>query len=129
MDTTILNHQEGRDKLVLPANREDCQNLIIQLKFDIAAIKDQLAATDLERQATGGRLDVDWFRRARTALRFKEMALARAQEHLRHLPGGATARKTQLKDCIIAAARPNFTDHQWREVLDDAHRLLQEGGA
>lgn len=129
MDTTILHHQEGRDKIPLPTTREGCHTLIIQLKFDIAAIRDQLATADMDRQANGGRVDADWFYRARTALRFKQMELAQVQEHLRRMPGGGAARKVQFKDCIIATVRSRFTDDQWRAVLDDAHHLLQEGGA
>ena len=126
MDTTILHHQKGRDKPDLPSTQEECRSRILKLQFDIAAIRDQLAVADMERQANGGRIDTDWFRRARSSLRFKREELACIQEHLRQ---GASANKVKLKDIIIAIVRRDYDEDEWRGVLDEAHRLLQEGGA
>ncbi len=127
MDSTILPYQEGRDKPDLPSDLEECRTRIISLQFDIAAIRDQLAAADMERQANGGRIDAVWFRRARSALRFKREALVLLQERLRHL---ASAKKHQLKECIIAVVRREYGEDKWRAVLDEAHQLLvSQGGA
>ena len=126
MDTTILHYQEGRDKPDLPKTREECHSRIIKLQFDIAAIRDQLAAADMERQANGGRIDTDWFRRARTSLRFKREELVLIQEHMRRT---AAIGKVKLKDSIIAIVRRDYDDDEWRGVLDEAHRLVREGGA
>lgn len=130
MDTTILPHQERRDKPPLPATRAECRARIIQVQSDIAAIRDQIAVADMNRQATGQRMDPAWFARARSALRHKREELARMQEHLRSLPGGPEESKAQLKACIIRVVRDHFTEEQWRTVLDRAHHLLAtQGGA
>ncbi|MBF0462242.1 MAG: hypothetical protein HQL87_12690 [Magnetococcales bacterium] len=99
---------------------------MIKLQFDIAAIRDQLATADMERQANGGRIDTDWFRRARTSLRFKREELVLIQEHMRRT---AAIGKVKLKDSIIAIVRRDYDDDEWRGVLDEAHRLVREGGA
>ena len=54
---------------VLPATRAECRALLATLKDELASIKAQIAAVDLERQARGGRLDARWFHRAKTAQR------------------------------------------------------------
>ena len=126
MDDTILHYQEGRDKPDLPKTREECHSRIIKLQFDIAAIRDQLAAADMERQANGGRIDTDWFRRARTSLRYKKEELVLIKDHIRST---AAANKAKLKDFIIAIVRRDYGGDEWRGVLDEAHRLLREGGA
>ena len=126
MDTTILHYQEGRDKPDLPKSREECHSRIIKLQFDIAAIRDQLATADMERQANGGRIDTDWFRRARASLRFKREELVLIQDHIRST---AAANKAKLKDAIIAIVRRDYDADEWRGVLDEAHRQIREGGA
>ena len=126
MDDTILHYQEGRDKPDLPKSREECHSRIIKLQFDIAAIRDQLAAADMERQANGGHIDTDWFRRARTSLRYKKEELVLITDHIRST---AAANKAKLKDFIIAIVRRDYGGDEWRGVLDEAHRLLREGGA
>lgn len=128
MDTPILAQTAGRDKPPLPATREECRARIIQLQSDITAIRDQIATADLTRQAKGGRLDAEWFHRARTALRFKREEQALLQAHQRTLPGGPAERKERLRECIIAAVRPDYDDAEWQEVLNEAHRLLQAQG-
>ncbi|MBF0184723.1 MAG: hypothetical protein HQM06_10100 [Magnetococcales bacterium] len=96
----------------------------MQLQSEITAIRDQIAANDLARQANGERMDAQWYHRARTAIRFKREELAHLQEHYRTLPGSANERKEKLKECIIAVVRTDYSDEQWREVMDEAHRLL-----
>ncbi|MBF0589161.1 MAG: hypothetical protein HQL53_08540 [Magnetococcales bacterium] len=95
---------------------------MIVLESEIAAIRDQIAATDLERQASGGRMDASWYHRARTAMRHKKEELARLKNHLRSLPKEQD-RKTRLKDAIIETVRPDYNDDEWRQVMDDAYRL------
>ena len=129
MDTTILDYQGGGDKISLPATREACRDRIIDLQSEIAAIRDQIAAADLDRQARGERMDARWYHRARTALRFKREEMSRIQEHLKRLPGGARDHKTRLKDAIIETVRSDYDDAEWRQVMDDAHRLVDQGGA
>ncbi|MBF0181931.1 MAG: hypothetical protein HQM03_18085 [Magnetococcales bacterium] len=103
---------------------------MIQLQTDIAAIRDQIAVADLNRQVNSLPMNPAWFARARSALRHKREELARMQEHLRSLPGGPEESKTQLKECIIRVVRDHFSEEQWRTVLDRAHHLLAtQGGA
>ncbi|MBF0423409.1 MAG: hypothetical protein HQL73_10500 [Magnetococcales bacterium] len=108
----------------MPATREECRTRLIQLQSDLAAIRDQIAVADLDRQARGGQMDTGWYRRARTALRFKREEMVRLQAHQRTLPGGPAERKARLRECIIATVRPDYNDDEWRTVMDAAHRLL-----
>ena len=124
MDTSILDCQDGGDNPPLPETRAVCRERIIMLQSEIAAIRDQIAAADLDRQARGGRMDARWYHRARTALRFKREEMARLQDHLHHLPGGARERKARLKDAIIETVRADYGDDDWQQVLDEAHRIL-----
>ncbi|MBF0179961.1 MAG: hypothetical protein HQM03_08055 [Magnetococcales bacterium] len=101
---------------------------MIQLQTDIAAIRDQIAVADLNRQARGQLMDPAWFARARSALRHKREELARMQEHLRRLPDGPEETKAKLKECIIRIVRDHFTDDQWRTVMDQAIHLLKSNG-
>ncbi|NGZ05124.1 MAG: hypothetical protein G8237_02090 [Magnetococcales bacterium] len=103
---------------------------MIQLQSDIAAIRDQIAVADLNRQVNSLPMDPAWFARARSALRHKREELARMQEHLRRMPGGPEETKARLKECIIRVVRDHFTEEQWRTVMDRAHHLLAtQGGA
>lgn len=91
---------------------------IAELKDDIAAIKAQIAAADLERQANGRKIDARWFHRAKTALRHKQREL----DSLLAQPG----RKDRLKDSIIVVVRDQCDEATWQRVLDEAHRRLEE---
>jgi hypothetical protein len=48
----------------MPATRVECRTAIDQLRGDIDAIKAQIAAADLERQAKHGKMDPRWYHRA-----------------------------------------------------------------
>jgi hypothetical protein len=63
-------------KAELPATRAGCRAAIDQLRGDIDAIRAQIAAADLERQAKRGRMDPRWYHRARTAIRHKRQQIA-----------------------------------------------------
>ncbi|MBF0263372.1 MAG: hypothetical protein HQL97_16215 [Magnetococcales bacterium] len=103
---------------------------MIQLQSDIAAIRDQIAVADLNRQVNNLPMNPAWFARARSALRHKREELAHMQELLRQLPGGPEEIKTKLKECIIQVVRAHFSEDEWRSVLDQAHqRLASQGGA
>ncbi|MEG3640703.1 hypothetical protein [Magnetococcus sp. PR-3] len=121
MDTSILDQLDGGNNPSMPVTRPDCQEQMITLQSEIRAIRDQIAAADLNRQASGGQIDAAWFHRARTALRHKQERLARIKEHIKQLPGGKQARKQRLKDAIIEIVRSDYEDSQWRKVLDEAH--------
>src|SRR5512147_3236023 len=70
----------------LPSTREACQMRLAELAGDIAAIKTQIAAADLERQRRRGRVDPAQLRAWRTALRDKRLEIERFTRHLATLP-------------------------------------------
>ena len=72
--------------------RAACRTAIDQLRGDIDAIKAQIAAADLERQARRGKMDPRWYHRARTAIRHKRQQIAVLTAHLQSLPAGRAAR-------------------------------------
>jgi hypothetical protein len=104
----------------LPARRTACRAAIDQLRADIDAIKAQIAAADLERQARRGKMDPRWYHRARTAIRHKRQQIAVLTAHLQTLP---TDRKVGFKDCLIQVLRDEFDDVAWQVALDRAHAL------
>jgi hypothetical protein len=110
-------------KADLPASRPACRAAIAQLRADIDAIKAQIAAADLERQARRGKMDPRWYHRARTAMRHKRQQIAALTAHLQSLP---TDRKVGLKDCLIEVLRDEFDDAAWNAFLDRAHALQDQ---
>jgi hypothetical protein len=109
-------------KADLPANRAGCRAAIDQLRADIDAIKAQIAAADLERQARRGKMDPRWYHRARTAMRHKRQQIAVLTAHLQTLPAD---RKVGFKDCLIQVLRVEFDDVTWQVALDRAHALYE----
>jgi hypothetical protein len=107
-------------KADLPATRAGCRAAVDQLRADIDAIKAQIAAADLERQARRGKMDPGWYHRARTAMRHKRQQIALLTAHLQTLP---TDRKSGFKDCLIEVLRDEFDDEAWQGFLDRAHAL------
>jgi hypothetical protein len=111
----------------LPASRPACRAAIDQLRGEIDAIKAQIAAVDLERQARRGKMDPRWYHRARTAIRHKRQQIAALTAHLRTLP---PERKVDFKDCLIEVLRDEYGDEAWEHFLDQAHALhAQREGA
>ncbi len=90
------------------------------LDDNIARIRTQIAAADLERQAKGKRIDPNWFHRAKTALRHLQRERA---EVLATSPAPAM-RKVALKDAIIEVVRRNHDEASWAAILAEAHRLI-----
>jgi hypothetical protein len=107
-------------KVELPASRPACRAAIDRLRGDIDAIKAQIAAADLERQARRGKMDPRWYHRARTAIRHKRQQIAVLTAHLQTLPAD---RKVGFKDCLIEVLRVEFDDAAWQGFLDRAHTL------
>ncbi|MBI4968208.1 MAG: hypothetical protein HZC25_08840 [Rhodospirillales bacterium] len=116
MDTKITN--------CLPTSRAECRARLANLRNDIAAIKAQIAAADIERQGERGRMDPRWFHRAKTALRHKLREVELVMAHMADLPG----RKETFKDHLIEVVREDYDDAEWRDVLDEAHRRLNANG-
>ncbi len=83
----------------------------------IAAIRAQIAATDLQRQASRKPIDPRWFHRAKTALRHLKRERA-------ELLAAVPSRRETLKDCVIAILRERHDDADWARVMDEAHRRL-----
>lgn len=81
----------------------------------VAAIKTQIAAADLQRQASGKPIDPHWFHRAKTALRH----LQRERAGLAQQP---RPRREALKDCLIAVLRERHDDATWSGLIAEAHR-------
>ena len=106
----------------MPETREACRTAIDQLRGDIDAIKAQIAAADLERQAKRGKMDPRWYHRARTAIRHKRQQIAELTAHMQTLPAGP-GRKAGFKDCLIEVLRDEFDDEAWQGFLDRANTL------
>jgi hypothetical protein len=116
-------------KVDLPASRPACRAAIDHLRGEIDAIKAQIAAADLERQARRGKMDPRWYHRARTAIRHKRQQIAALTTHMQTLPADAS-RKAGLKDCLIEVLRDEFDDEVWQGFLDRARALHdQRAGA
>ena len=109
----------------LPETTPDARRLrLAALDDNIARIRTQIAAADLERQARGKKIDPSWFHRAKTALRHLQRERA---ELLATAPAAAT-RKAALKDAIIEVVRREHDDASWAAVLNEAHRLAAGEG-
>jgi hypothetical protein len=120
MEDGTLVPAECAGKADLPASRPACRAAIDQLRADIDAIKAQIAAADLERQARRGKIDPRWYHRARTAIRHKRQQIALLTAHLQTLPPD---RKVGFKDCLIQVLRDEFDDVAWQVALGRAHAL------
>ena len=118
------------DACTAHATRRDlpdtCAGLTAQLGAiddDIAAIRNQLAAVDLERQAKKTPIDARWFHRAKTALRHLQQDRREVLARLVDLPRP----KDRLKDIIIAEARARLSPDVWQALLDAAQARFEGG--
>ena len=102
----------------MPANSAEARARLIEIDDGIAAIRTQIAAADLKRQASRRPIDPDWFHRAKTAVRHLERERAQLREHIVTLPGP----RDRLKDHIIAVVRPDYDDMTWETVIEVATR-------
>jgi hypothetical protein len=87
----------------------------------IASIKTQIAAADLQRQASGKPIDPRWFHRAKTALRH----LQRERAGLIQQP---TPRREAVKDCLIAVLRERHDEATWLGFIAKARRRAEREG-
>jgi len=110
-------HATGRH---LPANRTKLIAKLAEIDDDIAAIRTQLAAADLERQASKTPIDARWFHKANTALRHFRQERREVLARLAGLPHP----KERLKDCLIAVARAQLSPEVWQVLVDAAHAKL-----
>jgi hypothetical protein len=108
-----------------PTTREECRQRLAQLQNDITAIRTEIAAADMDRQAGHRRMDARWYHRARTALRHRQREVAEVAALMARLPG----RKDALKDLLIEVVRADYDETGWHRVMDEAHRRLDARGA
>jgi hypothetical protein len=99
-----------------PATRAEARARIAAIDDSIAAIRTQIAAADMKRQAGRGTLDPDWYHRAKTALRHLQRERAALVQGMAALP----SEKDRLKDRIIAVVRADYDDAGWERVLEEA---------
>ena len=112
VDSTLARPTPDRQ----PATRAEARARLIVIDDGIAAIRTQIGAADLKRQARRTPIDPDWFHRAKTALRHLERERAELRELMITLPGP----KDRLEDHIIAVVRPDYDDEAWSTVLEVA---------
>src|SRR5512144_2268023 len=96
--TTMPDHV-----LDLPQTREACRARLAELAGDIAAIKTQIAAADLERQRRHARVDAKQFQAWRTALHQKQCEAQWITRHMATLP---SRRDASLRRPATFVARP-----------------------
>ena len=99
-----------------PRTRAEARARMAAIDDSIAAIRTQIAAADMKRQAGRGTLDPDWYHRAKTALRHLQRERAEIQAHAARLPG----RRDRLEHRIIAVVRADYDDAAWARVLKEA---------
>ena len=100
----------------MPATRAEARARLIEIDDAVAAIRTQIAAADLKRQASRTPIDPDWFHRAKTALRHLERERAELRAAMSSLPSD----RDRLKDRIIAVVRPDYDNEAWAMVLEVA---------
>jgi len=123
LDNACRTHATGG---YLPGNRTKLIAKLAEVDDDIAAIRTQLAAADLERQTIKTPIDARWFHKANTALRHFRQERREVLARIAGLPHP----KERLKDCIIAEARAQMPPEVWQALVDAAHaKLLNERGA
>ena len=108
----------------LPPTREACCERLAELNGEVAAIKTQIVAADLERQRRRGKVDPQQFQDCRTALLDKQRQIQRITRHMAALP----ARREAFKDRLITVLRADYDDTAWQAALERAGRLAETWG-
>jgi hypothetical protein len=117
IDLNDVDPSPARTARPIPTNRTEVRARLIEIDDAIAAIRTQIGAADLKRQASRTPIDPDWFHRAKTALRHLERERAELRAAMAALPRD----RDRLKDRIIAVVRADYDDAGWARVLDRAH--------
>ena len=120
MNGSIVRHLSSAGKQDLPSTHSEARARIAAIDDAIAAIRTQIAATDLQRQTSRKPIDPSWFHRAKTALRHLQRERAELLQHMAML----RKPKDALKDCVIAVLRERHDDISWAGIMDEAHRRL-----
>ena len=105
----------------LPPTREACRALLVELATEMAAIKTEMATSDLERQRRRGKVDPIRFQEAKTALLNKQREITIMIAHMATLP----SRRDALRDRLIEVLRADYDDAAWQAALDRARRLME----
>ena len=114
VDASLARHHADRQ----PATRAEARARLIEIDDAIAAIRTQIGAADLKRQASRTPIDPDWFHRAKTALRHLERERAELRAAMASLPSD----RDRLKDRIIAVVRRGLRRHRLGALLDAARQ-------
>jgi hypothetical protein len=120
MDSDVIRAAAAADKQDQPATRGAIRARLAAIDDAIAAIRTQIAAADLQRQASRKPLEPSWFHRAKTAMRHLQRERAELLARLSTLPKP----KDGLKDCVIAVLRERHDETSWARIMDEAHRRL-----
>jgi hypothetical protein len=118
--TRVIRAAAAADKQDQPATRGAIRARLAEIDDAIAAIRTQIAAADLQRQASRKPLEPRWFHRAKTAMRHLQRERAELSTKLSALPKP----KDGLKDCVIAVLRERHDETSWARIMDEAHRRL-----
>lgn len=120
MDSDIIRPAAAAARQNLPTTRIAARERLTEIDDAIAAIRTQIAATDLRRQTSRQPIDPSWFHRAKTALRHLQRERAELLEHMAMLPKP----KDALKDHVIAVLRERHDNPSWACIMAEAHRRL-----
>ena len=115
------------EAMPLPGTPQGCRERLATLHDEIAAIRIQIATTDIRRQSERKTLDPAWFHRAKTALRLKQQEAERIAAHLAAL-NRAGAREG-FKDTLIEVLRAEYDDSRWSVLISRAKSLHAARGA
>lgn len=102
-----------------PAAAAAPRQRLVEIDDAIASIRAQIAASDLQRQASKKPIDPRWFHRAKTALRHLQRERAGLLQH-------APVRREAIKDCLISVLRERHDETTWSALLTEARRRAGE---
>ena len=110
----------------LPTSAQGCRARLAELQDEISSIRIQIATTDIRRQSERRTLDPDWYHRAKTALRTRQLEVVKLSAQLGRLGGAAAGRRERFKDLLIDVLRAEFDDADWAKLVARA-RALEAG--
>ena len=109
------------DLNITPQTLSKPRTRLAEIDDAMSAIRAQIAAADLQRQASRKPIDPRWFHRAKTALRHLQRERAELVQQSR-------PRRESLKDCVIAVLRERHDETGWSAIIAEAHRRADREG-
>ena len=109
------------DLNIIPETLSKPRTRLAEIDDAMAAIRAQIAASDLQRQASRKPIDPRWFHRAKTALRHLQRERAELVQQSR-------PRRESLKDYLIAVLRERHDETSWSAIITEAHRRADGEG-